>query len=108
MTVAPKSLDHLFLAREGEARFQAQIITVARLHGWRLIYHTHDSRRSQPGFPDLVMLRAGRGFAIEVKVGRRVVTEEQQRWLDAFALVPGFDSYVARPGNFIELERRLA
>ena len=104
---ALKSLDHVWTAREGEARLQAQIIAVARLRGWRHVYHTYDSRRSQAGFPDLILLRDGRGFAIEVKVERGVVRPTQQAWLDAFALVPGFESMVARPSNFVELERKL-
>ena len=33
-----------------EADFQATVIELAELQGWR-VYHTHDSRRSQPGLP---------------------------------------------------------
>ncbi len=40
-----------------EKPFQAQVVELARLSGW-LTYHTHDSRRSQSGFPDLVLVRA--------------------------------------------------
>ena len=106
---ALKSLDQTWRVSEkdGEARLQHQIVTVARLHGWRFVYHTFDSRRSQPGFPDLVMLRDNRGFAIEVKVERGKVTRAQEGWLDAFALIPGFEAWVVRPSNFAELERRL-
>jgi len=110
---ALKSLDQVWTVKEGEARLQHRIITVARLHGWRFVYHTHDSRRSQPGFPDLILLRYGpgfgecRGMAIEVKTERGKVSPTQEAWLEAFALVPGFQSFVARPSNFVELERRL-
>lgn len=40
-----------------EAVLQAQIEQLARTLGW-LVYHTHDSRRSQAGFPDLVLVHA--------------------------------------------------
>ena len=39
-----------------ESDFQRAVIEMARLHGW-LVYHTHDSRRSAPGFPDLVLVQ---------------------------------------------------
>ena len=41
-----------------EGKFQAAIIELATVCGW-LAYHTHDSRRSTPGFPDLVLVRGG-------------------------------------------------
>lgn len=37
-----------------ERQLQANVIDAAKHLGWS-IYHTHDSRRSQPGFPDLVL-----------------------------------------------------
>lgn len=42
--------------RISEKEFQAQVLDLARLTGW-LCYHPHDSRRSAPGFPDLVLVR---------------------------------------------------
>jgi hypothetical protein len=46
--------------QDGELResvFQDQIVGLARFYGWDRVYHTHDSRRSHPGFPDLVLVR---------------------------------------------------
>jgi len=39
-----------------EAQFQQQVLQLARLNGW-WCYHTYDSRRSQPGLPDLILIR---------------------------------------------------
>lgn len=64
-----------------ERAFQAQVIRYARVFGWA-VYHTHDSRRSQPGFPDLVLVRRPRIVWAELKSQRGTVTTEQQAWLD--------------------------
>ena len=52
--------------KQTEAQFQAVVIEYAELHGWR-VYHTHDSRRSQPGFLDLTMVRPPRLIFAELK-----------------------------------------
>ena len=46
-----------------EKKFQAAVLQIANMYGW-LAYHTHDSRRSAPGFPDLVLVRNG------IQIGR--------------------------------------
>ena len=63
-----------------EAQFQSAVIQYAELKGW-LVYHTHDSRRSQPGFPDLTMVRNGRLIFAEVKREDGVTTDKQTAWL---------------------------
>lgn len=64
-----------------EAQFQQQIIDLAKLHGYTLIYHTHDSRRSQPGFPDLVLIGNGRALFRELKTGTGRMTQAQFSWI---------------------------
>ena len=66
-----------------EKQFQAQVVQLAKLCGW-LVYHTFDSRRSAPGFPDLRMIRAGVLLAIELKVGNNRCSPQQFAWLSAF------------------------
>lgn len=65
-----------------ERRWQAQVEEVAARYGW-LTYHTHDSRRSDPGFPDLVAVKGGRLVFAELKAPGRYPTEEQREWLRA-------------------------
>lgn len=48
-----------------ESVFQSKVINMAKSLGWEH-YHTHDSRRSVAGFPDLVLVHPQRdGLSIE-------------------------------------------
>ena len=76
----------------------AEVLNLLSLRRWRC-YHTFDSRRSAPGFPDIIAVRGRRMLAIEVKTEAGKVTDEQLEWLRAFAEVPGVDAFILRPGN---------
>ena len=67
-----------------EKQLQSAIVKLAKLTGY-LSYHTHDSRRSPAGFPDLVLVHEKTGFLIfiECKSGKGVRSADQQRWADA-------------------------
>lgn len=73
-----------FLVDQSEAVFQASVVRGFRQAGW-LVYHTHRSDHSEPGFPDLVCVRAD-GYTIfaELKSTRpdAAATAEQREWLD--------------------------
>ena len=73
-----------FRELETEAEFQASVIDFAQTAGW-LVYHTYDSRKSAPGFPDLVMCRNGRIVIAELKSARGKVTPQQMMWLKTLA-----------------------
>ena len=82
-----------------ESDLQATIRRAASLLGY-LEYHTHDSRRSPEGFPDLVIAGHGHLFAWELKSSDGNVTDTQQRWLDELQLVQSKpDVRVIRPGD---------
>ena len=70
-----------------EDDLQAAVIDLARMLGW-LVYHTHDSRHSGKGFPDLVMChpRSGALLFAELKSVTGRVTPEQDEWLRALAV----------------------
>lgn len=90
-----------------EADLQALIVDAARWGGW-LHYHTHDSRRSAAGFPDLVLAHPERGVVfVEVKSERGRLTVEQERWRVALAAA-GAEHWVARPAGIDALIARLA
>ncbi len=95
-----------FMLRLTEAEFQQMIIDRGRLLGW-LVYHTHDSRRSAAGFPDLVLCRDGRVIFAEVKSEKGKLSKAQLAWL--YELKAAVDeAYVWRPSEWGVIERVLA
>ena len=68
-----------------------------------LTYHTHDSRRSEPGFPDLVLVHGARGRVVfaELKDMRRRVEPDQEMWLDRLRAA-GAEAYVWRPIHLLD------
>lgn len=97
-----------------EKEFQGHVLDLARHHGW-LCYHTFDSRRSQPGFPDLVMVRADRLLFAELKTEKGKLSAEQDNWInvlrefgnDVVANSHHFYPFVWRPSDLPEIERVL-
>lgn len=65
-----------------ESQLQSAIIDLAKLTGWKW-YHTHDSRRSVPGFPDLVLVHKTNGRIVfaELKAATGRVSPAQEEWL---------------------------
>ena len=84
-----------------EAQLQSAVIAAASLGGW-LHYHTHNSRRSPAGFPDLILIRGTQCFAWELKSERGQLSDDQATWLAALNRIPGIASRVIRPSNLDE------
>lgn len=91
-----------------EAEFQRQVTQLADALGWSLQYHTHDSRRSQPGFPDLVLVHPGQRRLIyaELKAARGAVSDAQWAWHMALRGA-GQEAYIWRPADWPDIERAL-
>lgn len=83
-----------------EREWQAQVVDAARLMGWR-VYHTHDSRRSAPGWPDLALVR-DRLVMAELKTQTGRVSPEQQQWL-ALLDAAGVETHLWRPSDLDEV-----
>ena len=81
-----------------EKQLQAIVLKYARLHNW-LAYHTFDSRRSAPGFPDLCMVRSGRLVFAELKRWRGRLTSAQEAW-GARLVKTDAEYYVWYPGDW--------
>lgn len=86
-----------------EKAFQQQVLELARLYGW-LPYHTYDSRRCAPGFPDLVLVRENdRVIYAELKVPGNRLTQHQVAWRQAL-LSAGQDYRLWYPGDWDEIQ----
>ena len=107
-TVTPEEL--LDLVYQNEALFQAAIVQLAEPLGW-LCYHTHDSRRSQPGYPDLTMVRGPEIIYAELKMPKKYPTPKQRAWLEAIGTVAEHTPYVRvylwRPRDWPQIEEVL-
>jgi hypothetical protein len=90
-----------------EAKFQEQVLDLAALYGWALRYHTRDSRRSDKGWPDLVLCRPPEILFVELKGPRTRPAAEQVMWLQALAAC-GLEVHLWRPADFDEMHGRLA
>src|SRR5262245_1994318 len=93
-----------------EKAFMRQVVELAKLRHW-MVYHTFDSRKSNPGFPDLFLLRPpSKGVPsilfCELKVGRGRLSPAQRQWLDALRKC-GLPIRVWRPCDWPEIERTL-
>lgn len=82
-----------------EADHQRAVVHLARVCGWRL-YHTRDSRRSNPGFPDLTLVRRERLIFAELKAEKGKLSKDQDDWLAALDAIPAAEVYVWRPSDF--------
>lgn len=79
-----------------EREWQSQVVEMARLFGWS-VYHTHDSRRSKPGWPDLALVR-DRLVMAELKTQTGRVSAAQEKWL-LMLTNAGVETYVWRPSD---------
>lgn len=91
-----------------EQDFQSDVVKLARLTG-HLVYHTYDSRRSEPGFPDLCIVKAGmhRPLFVELKTGHGRLSDAQKKWGEVLTRTPGADYRVWRPDDWLEIENTL-
>lgn len=90
-----------------ERQLQDAVVEMAGYLGF-LTFHPYDSRRSTPGWPDLVICGHGRCIVAEVKRERGRVSAAQQVWLDELAAA-GIATYIWRPWHYHsgEIERVL-
>jgi hypothetical protein len=97
---------HTFM-RLSEKAFQQQVIDLAHLYGW-MAYHTYDSRRSVPGYPDLALVHKARGeyLLAELKSERGRLSLAQRQWIDALRQA-NIEIYIWRPSDFSHIVARL-
>ena len=100
-----------------EAEFQKAVITLAKLHGWKVM-HTQPAQirpgkwitpnSGNQGFPDLVMSHPTRGtIFVELKAAKGVVSNTQWEWIHSLE-DSGAEVYVWRPKDLDKISKRLA
>ncbi|WP_293849290.1 VRR-NUC domain-containing protein [uncultured Brevibacterium sp.] len=89
-----------------EKQLQEHVVALARRLGW-LVYHTFDSRKSEAGFPDLVLVRDRTVFR-ELKSSSGSLSPAQQAWVSRLER-SGVDVGVWRPVDLLSgaVEREL-
>lgn len=89
-----------------EKDFQASIVEVAQLYGY-LVYHTYDSKRCTPGYPDLTIIHpSGDALFWEVKTEKGRVRTEQKQWIAAL-VASGLEASIVRPSDMDAIIARL-
>ena len=98
-----------------EKEFQAIVIDRATSAGFR-VYHTHDSRRSPSGFPDVVICairatihdeREPVLFMWELKSMKGTVPRDQREWIEDLSSTRIVDARIVRPSDIDYIDQRL-
>ena len=100
-----KSSDGFTIPPISEKKFQQQVLQIAKLHRWAT-YHTFDSRRSNAGFPDLVLVRAHRLIFAELKSEKGKESIAQESWRQILKQTTA-EAYLWRPSMMDEIIRIL-
>lgn len=95
------------LPPEPEAHLQRKVLQLARLYGYRA-YHTHRSDRSEPGFPDLVLVKMGGRRPVlfcELKAAKGKLSPAQLAWIEDLVACEGYGAlaYVWRPADLTQI-----
>lgn len=80
-----------------EKQWQAFVERWAKDLGWEH-YHTHRSKGSDPGWPDLVLCRPPQIIFVELKSAKGKLTDAQKEWLERLRLC-GLSTFVWRPAD---------
>ena len=105
------------MAEVSEAEFQKAVITLAKLHRWKVM-HTQPAQirpgrwitptTGDQGFPDLCMVHPIRGtIFVELKTDKGVVSNTQWEWLNMLEDA-GQEVHVWRPKDLQKISDRLS
>lgn len=87
-----------------ERDFQTEVIKFAKMLGW-VYYHTHLSKNSVAGFPDLVLAK-DRILYRELKSEKGRLTKDQKMWGERLRAAGG-DWQVWRPSQLEQIYEEL-
>lgn len=78
-----------------ERQWQTAIVRTAKQFGW-VCYHPKYSIGSDPGYPDLTLVKPPRIIFAELKTATGKVSQHQQAWLDLLRDCDGVETYLWR------------
>jgi hypothetical protein len=98
------------LSRVDEQSFQAAVVEVARLAGWRTL-HIRPARGADgswrtpiggdgKGWPDLTLVRPPRLLFVELKSETGTLRPEQREWLDVLRRLPQAEVFLWTPDDW--------
>ena len=90
-----------------EAALLATIRQLAKQYGWQC-YHTHDSRRSESGYPDITLTDGTSVLVYELKTNTGKLTQEQLHWLSLLAHTGKVECGIWRPRDLPAIRARLS
>lgn len=97
----PTDFGERMAKRMTEKELLDNVRSAAKQFGW-MVYHTHRSDRSEPGFPDLMLIKGTHLLAVELKTETGRTTPAQDAWLDAFRGVTHRpDALIWRPRHWV-------
>jgi hypothetical protein len=88
-----------------ERQWQAIVLELAGYYRWRH-FHPYDMRRSDPGWPDLVLCRPPDLVFVELKTDRGRLRTEQVEWLGLLRGC-GQEVHIWRPRDLEAVHERL-
>lgn len=107
-----RAADYRLRMTEGE--FQAAVIGLARLHGWKVAHFRpaltakgwRTPMQGDRGFPDLVLAKGGRVIFAELKAKGKYPTHEQTDWINELR-GENVEVYVWRPTDMDQVQMTL-
>ena len=101
-----------------EAELQAVVEGLFRSQGW-LVYHSVDSRGTEPGLLDIVAVRPPRVLFLELKSSKGILDTHvrytkgtrnrparrlptQREWYEALKECPGVETYLCSPSDWFD------
>jgi len=89
-----------------EKQWQSKVVAYAKAHGWHVM-HQHDSRRSEPGWPDLTLIRPPVLVFAELKAEDGKLRKEQPHVMGLLRAC-GLPVFLWRPSQWPDVQRELA
>lgn len=84
-----------------EKAFQSKVVDLARLTGWH-VFHPYDMRRSEPGWPDLTLVRGPRLVFAELKTATGKLSSPQIAVLGMLQRTAA-EVYIWRPADMDDI-----